>query len=141
MGDLSISAATQLAIFMQNQPGMLARACEALAQAQVQIMAMATEAGSFGARGDEILVRMIVNEPARAAEALSAVGATAVQTEVLMIEGAGRAGMLGLIARRLAEARVNIESVIVSAMSQADRCLVILRPSNAERAMRVLHDL
>ncbi len=126
---------------MPNRPGMLARACQALSDVGVEINAMATEAGSFGARGDEVLIRMVVSDSQKGSEALGAVGATAVKTDVLMIEGAAQPGMLAVIATRLAQAQVNIESVIVSAMSQADRCLVILRPSDAEKALRVLNDL
>jgi hypothetical protein len=39
---LSIETATQLAVFLANRPGALARVCEALANAGVNIYALAT---------------------------------------------------------------------------------------------------
>jgi hypothetical protein len=139
--NLSIKTATQLAIFLDNRPGTLAGACDALAAAKININALATEGGGFGAQGDEMLVRMIANDPGKAAAALGEVGAVAVQSEVLMIEGANKPGMLAKIADRLAKAEINIESIYVSASSDAEKCVVILRPSNVDQATRALGEL
>lgn len=138
---LSITVGTQLAIFMANRPGALARACEALANGNVNIEALATEGGNFGSRGDEMMVRMVVSDPTKAAALLEHVGADAIKTEVLVIEGGNQRGMLARVADRLANAGVNIESVYVSASSDATKCLVIMRPSNVDAAMRALRDL
>ena len=108
MSDLSIESAIQLAIFMTNRPGRLAAACRALAQADVNIDALATEGDVFGSQGGEILVRMIVSDPTRAVAVLAEEGAVAVKTNVLMIHGANEPGMLAAIADRLATADVNI---------------------------------
>lgn len=141
MSTLLIQPTKQLAIFMQNQPGMLARACEAVSEAGVEVEAMATEAGTFGARGDEVLVRMVVTDPKKAADALAKTGAMAIETDVLRIEGGNQPGMLTKIAVRLARFHINIESLYVSATSDAARCVVILRPSDVEMTKRVLADL
>ncbi|MFL6584809.1 MAG: hypothetical protein ACJ8KU_09875 [Chthoniobacterales bacterium] len=141
MSTLSMKPAKQLAILMQNQPGMLARACEAISEAGVEIEALATEAGSFGARGDEVLVRMVVTDEAKAVEALGKTGAMAIETDVLRIEGGNQPGMLTKIAVRLARFHINIESLYVSATSDSARCVVIVRPSDVEMTMRVLADL
>lgn len=137
----SLKVATQLAIFMPDRPGSLAGACDALAKAGIDIEALATEGGSFGSRGGEILVRMVVSDPAKAAAVLAEVGAVAVTTDVLLIEGGNQRGMLARIADRLAKADINIESAYVSASSDASKCLVIMRPSDVSKAERVLRDL
>ena len=137
----SIKVTTQLAIFMENRPGSLARACDAIAKAQINIEALATEGGGFGSRGGEILVRMVVNDPTKAAEVLSEVGAVAVKADVLWIEGGNQTGMLAKIADQLAKADINIESVYVSASSDAAKCLIIMRPSDVDKAQRALADL
>jgi hypothetical protein len=136
----SVKIATQLAIFMTNRPGSLAAACRALADADVSINALATEGDVFGSQGSEILVRMVVNEPGKAASVLAEEGAVAVKTDVLFIEGGSKPGMLGTIADRLATADVNIESVYLSSSSDLGRCVVILRPSDVDKAQRVLRD-
>lgn len=137
----SLKIATQLAIFMADRPGTLAAACDALARAGIDIEALATEGGSFGSRGGEVLVRMVVSDPAKAAAVLAEVGAVAVTTDVLLIEGGNQRGMLARIADRLAKADINIESAYVSASSDASKCLVIMRPSDVSKAERVLRDL
>ena len=137
----SIKVATQLAIFMTNRPGSLAAACRALAEAGVDIEALATEGDIFGSQGGEILVRMVVSDANKASAVLAEEGAVAVKTDVLFIEGAGEPGMLGVIADRLATAEVNIESVYLSSGGDSGRCMVILRPSDVEKAQRVLRDL
>src|SRR5258708_2863318 len=111
----SLKVATQLAIFMADRPGSLAAACDALAKAGIDIEALATEGGTFGSRGDEIMVRMVVSDPTKAATVLAEVGADAVKADVLLIEGGNQRGLLARIADRLAGAEINIESVYVSA--------------------------
>ena len=137
---LSIKTATQLAIFMANRPGSLARACEAVARAGVNIDALATEGDVFGVRAGEMVVRMVVSDAARAAAALAEEGAVAVKTDVLMIEGANKPGLLAAIADRLASFDINIESVYLSASSDASKCVIILRPSDVEKAQRILSE-
>ena len=138
---LSIKTAIQLAIYLDNRPGALARACEALAKAEIGIDSLATEGESFGSRGGDMLVRMIVDDPNKAVAALGEVGAVAVPADVLVIEGGSQPGMVANIAARLGQADINIESVYLSSTSSLDKCTVILRPSNVENAIRVLGDL
>ncbi len=140
-GSFSIRTATQLAIFMTNRPGSLARACVALADAGIGIDALATEGDIFGSQGGEMLVRMVVSDPGKAATVLAEEGAVAVNTDVLLIEGSHKSGVLAVIASRLAAADVNIESIYLSASADATKCVVILRPSDVEKAQRVLRDV
>jgi hypothetical protein len=86
-------------------------------------------------------VRMVVSDPTKAAEVLGGVGAVAVQADVLWIEGGNQPGMLAEIADRLAKADVNIESAYVSASSDATKCLIIMRPSDVDKAQRALVDV
>lgn len=137
----SIKTATQLAIFMANRPGSLAQACTALADAGINIDALATEGDIFGSQGGEMLVRMVVSDSGKAAMVLAGEGAVAVNTDVILIEGGHKPGMLAAIASRLAAAEVNIESIYFSATPDAARCVLILRPSDVEKAQRVLRDL
>src|SRR5437764_8229518 len=101
---LSIETATQLAVFLANRPGALARVCEALAKAEINIYALATSDTV-----DHTVVRMVVSDPTKALMLLGEAGVLALDTEVLSIETASEPGVLGQIAKRLAEADVNIE--------------------------------
>ena len=94
---LSIEPATQLAVFLANRPGALARVCEALAKADINIHALATSDTV-----DHTVVRMVVSDPTRALMLLGEAGVLALETEVLMIETASEPGVLAKIAERLA---------------------------------------
>ena len=52
----SVETTTQLAVFLANRPGALARVCEALAQAEINIHALATSDTV-----DHTVVRMVVD--------------------------------------------------------------------------------
>jgi hypothetical protein len=133
---LSVETATQLAIFLANRPGALARVCDALANAGVNIYALATSDTV-----DHTVVRMVVSNPTKALMLLGEAGVLALETDVLTIETASEPGVLGKIAERLAEAEVNIEYAYLAAGREAEKGLIILRLSDVEKARRVLEQL
>ena len=133
---LSIETATQLAVFLANRPGALARVCEALAKAEINIHALATSDTV-----DRTVVRMVVSDPTKALMLLGEAGTLALETEVLMIETASRPGVLAKIAERLAEIEVNIEYAYLAAGREVEKGLIVLRPSDVEKAKRALNDL
>ena len=133
---LSVETATQLAVFLANRPGALARVCEALAKAEINIYALATSDTV-----DHTVVRMVVSDPTRALMLLGEAGVLALETEVLSIGTASEPGVLGQIAERLAEADVNIEYAYLAGGREAEKGLIILRPSDVEKARSVLEDL
>ena len=133
---LSIETATQLAVFLANRPGALARVCEALANAEINIYALATSDTV-----DHSVVRMVVNDPTKALMLLGEAGVLALETEVLMIETASEPGVLTKIAERLAEAEINIEYAYLAGGRGAEKGLIVLRPSDVEKAQAVLRDL
>src|SRR5207245_4567808 len=90
---LSIETATQLAVFLANRPGALARVCEALAKAEINIHALATSDTV-----DHTVVRMVVSDPTKALMLLGEAGVLALETEVLSIETASEPGVLGPLA-------------------------------------------
>jgi hypothetical protein len=133
---LAVETATQLAVFLANRPGALARVCEALAQAEINIHALATSDTV-----DHTVVRMVVSDPTKALMLLGEAGVLALETEVLTIETASQPGVLAKIAERLAEVEVNIEYAYLAGGRAAEKGLIILRPSDVEKARRVLQDL
>ena len=133
---LSIETATQLAVFLANRPGALARVCEALANAEINIYALATSDTV-----DHSVVRMVVSDPTKALMLLGEAGVLALETEVLMIETASEPGVLAKIAERLAEAEINIEYAYLAGGRGAQKGLIVLRPSDVEKAQGVLRDL
>src|SRR2546422_11623235 len=93
---LSMESATQLAIFLTNRPGALARVCDALAEAGINIHAL-----SISDTVDHSVVRMIVSDPTKALMLLGERGVLALENDVLMIDTANEPGVLAKIADRL----------------------------------------
>src|SRR5437879_1290701 len=126
---LSIETATQLAVFLANRPGAPARVCEALAKAEINIHALATSDTI-----DHSVVRMVVSDPTKALMLFGESGVLALENDVIMIEGDNAPGILARIAERLGRAEVNIEYAYLAASPKADRGLIILRPSDVDKA-------
>jgi hypothetical protein len=110
--------------------------CEALANAEINIHALATSDTV-----DHSVVRMVVSDPTKALMLLGEAGVLALETEVLMIETASEPGVLTKIAERLAEAEINIEYAYLAGGRGAEKGLIVLRPSDVEKAQTALRDL
>jgi len=126
--------ATQLAIFLENRPGTLARVCEALAEANVNIYAVSTSDTV-----DHTVVRMVVSDARKALYLFEERGVLVVENEVLMVEADNRPGALARIARKLADAKVNIEYCYCASDPDAKRGVIVIRPSNAKKALKALN--
>jgi hypothetical protein len=135
-GKLPIESTTQLAVFLSNRPGALARVCDALAKAEINIHALATSDTV-----DHSVVRMVVSNPTKALMLLGEAGVLALENDVLMIESGNEPGTLAKITERLAKADVNIEYAYMAASPKSDKAMMILRFSDVEKARRALQDL
>ena len=126
--------ATQLALFLDNRPGMLARVCDALSEAKVNIYAVSTSDTV-----DHSVIRMVVSDTRKALFLFEERGTLAVESEVLMLEGSNKPGSLAKLAHKLADAGINIEYCYCATPPDAKKGLLILRVSNAKKALKVLN--
>src|SRR5213595_2533294 len=94
----------QLAIFLDNRPGMLARVAEALAEAKINIYAVSTSDTV-----DHTVIRMVVSDYRRAMSVFEQHGTLVVEDDVLIVDGSNKPGELAEMAHKLAAAKVNIE--------------------------------
>jgi hypothetical protein len=133
---LSMESATQLAVFLSNRPGALARVCDALAKAEINIHAL-----TISDSVDHSVVRMVLSDPTKALMLLGESGVLALENDVVMIESDNEPGTLAKIAERLAAANVNIEYAYLATSPKSDKGLMILRPSDVDKAQRALRDL
>lgn len=124
----------QLAIFLDNRPGMLARVAEALAEAKIDIYAIATSDTV-----DHTVIRMVVSDYRKALHVFEEHGTLVVEDDVLLVEGTNKRGELARIAHRLAEARINIEYCYSATPAEAKKGLMVLRVSNPGKALKVLN--
>jgi hypothetical protein len=131
-----MKTAIQLAIFLANQPGALARVCTALAEAGINIHALATSDTV-----DYSVVRMVVSEPRKAIFLLEERGMLVVESEVLLITGANQPGALAEIGQRLARAKINIDYLYCASSPDAPAGLLVLRVNNLPKARQALRGL
>lgn len=130
-----MKAVKQLALFLENKPGTLAAVCKALADAQVNIYALAVSDVV-----DHAVVRIIVDNPQKALHLLGDHGVLVVERDVLMIEGRNRSGELAAITQVLADHKVNIEYAYSATLPAATKGAMIVRVDNLRKAMRALKD-
>jgi hypothetical protein len=126
--------AKQLAIFLDNRPGTLARVCDALAKAKVNIYAISTSDTV-----DHSVIRLIVSDYRKAQHIFEEHGTLVVENDVLLLAGDNKPGALGRIAHKLAEANINIEYCYCATPPNAKHGLMVMRVSNPKKALKVLN--
>ena len=103
--------ATDLTLYLNDDPGELARVGDVLGQAGANIAGLCAVASG----GGQAEVHILVDDATRAFEALQAAGVKiATEQEVLVLEIEDRPGALGEIAHQLGAARVNLTLVYLA---------------------------
>ncbi len=128
-----MAVARQLTVGWQNRPGELANFCEALAAADVNILALATaEAGEYGA------VRLLVDDVSRAREVFREKGVAHASIEVLVATLDNHPGQLAQIARLLSDNKINIEYFYASVSLDDGVAIGVFKVSDAAAADALL---
>lgn len=124
----------QLAVFLDNQPGTLARVCDALAEAKINIFAISTSDTV-----DHNVVRLVLSDSRHALQIFEEHGTLVVENDVLVIDGDNKPGSLAKIAHKLAEAKINIDYAYCATPPNAKKGLLVLRVNDAGKALKVLN--
>jgi hypothetical protein len=102
--------ATDLLIEVDNKPGALARVAAAISDAGVNI-----SAATCTRPGDTAAMHILVKHPEAAKHALATAGVTITnEREVVVVDAHDRPGFLADLARKVAEAGVNIDLLYVA---------------------------
>ena len=102
---------TDLTLYLDDQPGELARIGDVLGKAGANIAGLC----ALPSGGGQAEVHILVHDATAAFEALQRAGIRiAAEQEVLVLEIEDRPGALGEIAHRLGEARVNLTLVYLA---------------------------
>ena len=123
----------QLAVFLENKPGTLAKMCEALAEAGVDLIAL-----TVSDTVDHAVVRIVADKPDDAMHVLGNAGLLVVENEVVLLSVPNRPGAVADLAAKLAQNDVNIEYAYCSAAPGQEEGIVIIRTRDAQRAVEVL---
>jgi hypothetical protein len=131
---MSAEVARQLSIFVANKPGVLGKVCDLLKKEKINIYAITTSDNR-----DHSIIRLVVDEPHRTLSLLEDYGTLVQETDVIMIDGPNRPGAIGEIARRLGEAKINIDYLYCATAPAAKSGLLVFKPSNVAKALKVLN--
>jgi len=129
-----ISIEPQLAIFLDNRPGALARLCQALAKEGINIWSM-----SISDTVDHAVVRMVVSDAKKAATILQQQLHLPLQErDVVFMDIPNRPGILGEIAQKLTAAGINIEYAYCTSSKTQEQGNLVLRTNNIEETINAL---
>ena len=123
----------QLSIFLENKAGRLAEVTKALADAKVNIRALSlADTSDFG------ILRLIVNDPAKAKNALRESGFTVGVNTVVAVEVPDHPGGLDKILTLLEESEVNVEYMYAYVRPLSSQAVLIFRFDKTDEALELM---
>jgi len=120
-------------VTLQNKPGALAKLCSTLRDAGVNISAV--DGVVIAGRGK---VRLLVDNPDKAKDALKAAKIRFSEEEAIAIELDNRPGALAEVAEKLAQAKINIKRAYATTPEGSAKATVILAVPNVAKALSAL---
>ncbi|MBR6514545.1 MAG: ACT domain-containing protein [Clostridia bacterium] len=128
-------AIKQLSIFVENKKGSLVEIYETLSHAKVDIRAMSiADTQDFG------ILRLIVSDSEKAAEALKQAHCIVSVTDVIGVAINDRAGSLAKVVRILTDNDVNIEYMYAFITVSKQFAYVVFRVADNDMATKLLQD-
>ncbi len=123
--------AKQLSAALANKPGTLAELTGALGREGINIQALMVFEGR---------ARFLVNDPAKAREAVRKLGLQVFEDDVLATEIEPRTGAFGRITRKIADAGVNIDYCYTGLARSEGKVVGVFVVSDLKKAMKALGD-
>ena len=123
----------ELSIFVENKKGSLVEIYETLSHAEVDIRAMSiSDTQDFG------ILRLIVSDAAKAAEALKQAHCIVSVTDVIGVTVSDQAGSLAKVVRLLTDNDVNIEYMYAFITVSKQYAYVVFRVADNDVATKIL---
>ena len=160
---------TQLSVILTNTPGELAKLCDVLKAANINILAMSIQnakdsvkelynmrektgrrialaesyRGILKDSSDYSLIRLLVDKPSEGEKVLLDANHLVDSEPILIFKLVNQPGMLGRVAKRFGEAKVNIDYIYGSAMEEAKESIFVVHipESDLDRIESSLRDL
>ncbi|GAQ25028.1 MULTISPECIES: ACT domain-containing protein [Tepidanaerobacter] len=123
----------QISVFLENKPGKLSQVTDILEKNNIDIKAISiADTTEFG------ILRMIVDKPKEAVEAIKAEKFPVSTTDVLAVEVTDKPGGLNRALQILNDAGVSVEYLYSFIKRNGERALILFRVEEPERAVEVL---
>ncbi|MCF8025732.1 MAG: ACT domain-containing protein [Desulfobacteraceae bacterium] len=127
--------AEQISIFLENKAGRLSEVTEILSDNGVNIRALAlADTTDFG------VLRLIVDDNAKAEEVLKNAGFTVRKTNVVAVEVKDQPGGLHNILRTLHKAQINVEYMYAFVRQSGNNAVMIFRFDQPDEAVKILSE-
>jgi hypothetical protein len=123
----------EFTVLIEDRPGTLGKVCRALADRNVNILALQ----SFPIGGKSV-TRFIVDNPTTAKKVLDSEQLTCTETEVVQVKLPHRPGEIARVASRLGEASININYAYCGLESGTNSPLVFLGVAEVSKAAPIL---
>lgn len=128
-------AVRQISVFLENKIGRLAEITQILGNKEINIRALAiADTTEFG------ILRMIVDRPQKAYEALEERGFTVSQTEVVVVEVEDKPGGLAQVMAVLGKEGINVEYLYAFVAPKGRGALVVLKIEEKKATVDLLQE-
>jgi hypothetical protein len=123
----------QISIFVENTSGRLADVTALLADADINLRALAiADTADFG------ILRMVADQPDAAVTLLRNAGFTARETDVIGVEVPDHPGSLARLMALFRDAGVNIEYLYASLEHSSDKAVIVIKVDAIDAALELL---
>jgi hypothetical protein len=127
--------AEQISVFLENKAGRLCEVTGVLAEARINIRALAlADTSDFG------VLRLIVDDTEKTTAVLKTAGFTVGKTDVLAVEVPDRPGGLFEILNLLQSRRINVEYMYAFVQQSGSNAVMIFRFDNTDEALKVIQE-
>lgn len=126
----------QVSVFLEDEPGTLAAVTALLGRHGINIYALSLAEGVGHG-----YVRMVVDKTDEAVRVLRDSEELVMEREVLLLELSNQPGSLGQVARRLADAGINLEYAYCAGGPSVDCGLVVVRVNDPAKALKILQEM
>ncbi len=127
--------AHQISVFMENKPGRIERVTEILMKAKVNIRAV-TVMGTY----EYGVMKLLVDKPDAAYEALKAGGITAYRREIIAILMDDQPGGLNRVSKVLSHRKINIDDAYGFVIEDKKRAVLVVDVEKIQEAESILKE-
>lgn len=127
---LTARSGKEVVLRMPNAIGTLNIVARTLADKGINLLAVTS-----WVEGEQVVVRLLTDDTARAIDALRAQKRDVREVDVIVMEVPHKPGMLRRITEQLVDDEIDIHHLYATAPAAQDRCLVVFATANNDRAI------
>ena len=125
----------QISVFVENQPGSMMRVTSVLTESHVNIRAISTfDTPEFG------ILRLVVDDPAKAKESLTQKGFVTRVKDVIGAELKDEKGNLNQMLKILADGEINVNYIYSFVIREEKAPVIVFHTDDFQKAEQVLKD-